>query len=193
MRREMVKPKRSKRTERTAGSPEELVDALAQAAFVTMAVLNKIGADNDLSLTQLRVCGILRDRRPRMAALADYLGLEKSTMTGLVDRAEKRGLMARAPSADDGPRRRRVPDQRGNEARRKPPCAVAGGAVAAHAAAEPRRSAPSPSVCSCVCSTPRRTDLGNHQGLRDARGRGSVSTELSDANGDRLAAARAAC
>jgi DNA-binding MarR family transcriptional regulator len=102
MRGEMVKPKPSKRAERSAGSPEELVDVLAQAAFATMAVLNKIGADNDLSLTQLRACGILRDRRPRMAALADYLGLEKSTMTGLVDRAEKRGLMARAPSADDG-------------------------------------------------------------------------------------------
>lgn len=67
-----------------------------------MAVLNKIGAENELSLTQLRVLGILRDRRPRMAALADYLGLEKSTMTGLVDRAEKRGLLARAPSAEDG-------------------------------------------------------------------------------------------
>jgi DNA-binding MarR family transcriptional regulator len=37
-----------------------------------------------------------------MVELAGYLGLEKSTMTGLVDRAEKRGLMARAPSAEDG-------------------------------------------------------------------------------------------
>ena len=79
-----------------------LVDALVQGAFVTMAVLNKVGADNDLSLTQLRVLAILRDRRLRMTALADYLGLEKSTMTGLVDRAEKRGLLARAPNASDG-------------------------------------------------------------------------------------------
>ena len=79
-----------------------LVDALAQAAFMTMAVLNKVGADNDLSLTQLRVLAILRDRRLRMTALADYLGLEKSTMTGLVDRAEKRGLLQRAPNASDG-------------------------------------------------------------------------------------------
>jgi hypothetical protein len=38
----------------------------------------------------------LRDRRLKMTALADYLGLEKSTMTGLVDRAEKRGLLERA-------------------------------------------------------------------------------------------------
>ena len=81
---------------------DDLVDALVQAAFVTMAVLNKVGADNDLSLTQLRVLAILRDRRLRMTALADHLGLEKSTMTGLVDRAEKRGLLARAPNASDG-------------------------------------------------------------------------------------------
>ena len=79
-----------------------LVDALVQAAFTVMAVLNKVGADHDLSLTQLRVLAILRDRRLRMTALADYLGLEKSTMTGLVDRAEKRGLLQRAPNAGDG-------------------------------------------------------------------------------------------
>ena len=57
---------------------------------------------HDLSLTQMRVLGILRDRRLRMAELADYLGLEKSTMSGLVERAEQRGLVAREKSADDG-------------------------------------------------------------------------------------------
>jgi DNA-binding MarR family transcriptional regulator len=67
-----------------------------------MAVLNKVGADNDLSLTQLRVLAILRDRRARMSVLADHLGLEKSTMSGLVDRAEKRGLLVREPSTTDG-------------------------------------------------------------------------------------------
>lgn len=85
-----------------AGERDGLVDGLVQSAFVTMAALNKIGADNDLSLTQIRVFAILRDRRLTMTALAAYLGLEKSTMTGLVDRAEKRGLLARAPNADDG-------------------------------------------------------------------------------------------
>jgi DNA-binding MarR family transcriptional regulator len=79
-----------------------LIDALAQTAFTIMAVLNKVGAENDLSLTQLRVLGILRDRRLRITELAAYLGLEKSTITGLVDRAEKRGLLARAPSETDG-------------------------------------------------------------------------------------------
>jgi len=85
-----------------AAGQDGLVDALAQAAFMTMAVLTRVAADNELSLTQLRVLAILRDRRLRMTALAGYLGLEKSTMTGLVDRAERRGLLRRAPSVSDG-------------------------------------------------------------------------------------------
>ena len=79
-----------------------LVDALAQSAFVVMGALTRIAAEHDVSLTQMRVLGILRDRRPRMAELADFLGLEKSTMSGLVDRAEQRGLVARGKNADDG-------------------------------------------------------------------------------------------
>ncbi|WP_433219465.1 MarR family winged helix-turn-helix transcriptional regulator [Dactylosporangium sp. CS-047395] len=86
----------------TNGVDAELIDALAQTAFTVMAALNKVGAEHDLSLTQLRVLGILQDRRLRITELAEYLGLEKSTMTGLVDRAEKRGLLGRAPSATDG-------------------------------------------------------------------------------------------
>ncbi|MBC6463768.1 MarR family transcriptional regulator [Actinomadura sp. HBU206391] len=81
---------------------EALVDALAQSAFVVMGVLTRIGAEHELSLTQLRVFGILRDRRPRMAELADFLGLDKSTISGLVDRAEQRGLLERGKNADDG-------------------------------------------------------------------------------------------
>jgi DNA-binding MarR family transcriptional regulator len=79
-----------------------LVDALVQTSFVTMAVLSKVAAEHDLSLTQLRVLAILRDRRVRMTRLANYLGLEKSTMTGLVDRAAKRGLLERGPNPHDG-------------------------------------------------------------------------------------------
>lgn len=79
-----------------------LVDMLAQSAFVTMGALTRLAAENDLSLTQLRVLAILRDRRLRMSDLIDYLGLEKSTITGLVARAEKRGLVGRAPNGADG-------------------------------------------------------------------------------------------
>ncbi|MEG8034219.1 MarR family transcriptional regulator [Sphingomonas sp. LR61] len=70
---------------------EQLVDALGEAAFRTMGPLTGLAADAGLSLTQLRVLAILRDRRLRIGDLAQYLGLEKSTMTGLVARAEKKG------------------------------------------------------------------------------------------------------
>ena len=81
---------------------QELISALVRASFATTAVLSRVAAEHDLSLTQLRVLAILRDRRVRMSELADYLGLDKSTISGLVDRAEKRGLLQRVPSPGDG-------------------------------------------------------------------------------------------
>jgi len=81
---------------------QDLISALVRASFATTAVLSRVAAEYDLSLTQLRVLAILRDRRVRMSELADYLGLDKSTISGLVDRAEKRGLLQRAPNPADG-------------------------------------------------------------------------------------------
>ena len=88
--------------EQAAASQQELVDALVMTSFATMAVLNRIAAEHDLSLTQLRVLAILRDRRVKMSELTNFLGLDKSTVSGLVDRAEKRGLLQRAPNPRDG-------------------------------------------------------------------------------------------
>jgi DNA-binding MarR family transcriptional regulator len=79
-----------------------LIDALVRNTFQVTAVLTRISAENDLSLTQLRVLGILRDRRLRVTELAAYLGLDKSTMSGLIDRAERRGLLARGKNPYDG-------------------------------------------------------------------------------------------
>src|SRR6202050_456702 len=88
--------------EQAAASQQELGDALVMTSFATMAALNRVAAEHDLSLTQLRVLAILRDRRVRMSELADYLGLDKSTISGLVDRAEKRGLLQREANPADG-------------------------------------------------------------------------------------------
>jgi DNA-binding MarR family transcriptional regulator len=45
---------------------------------------------------------ILATTGPRgMTELAGLLGVEKAALTGLADRAERRGLLARAPSATD--------------------------------------------------------------------------------------------
>jgi DNA-binding MarR family transcriptional regulator len=81
---------------------DELMDGLVQTSFAVMAILNRVAAVNDLSTTQVRVLGILRDREPRMAELAQHLGLDRSTITGLVDRAASRGLVRRVASPDDG-------------------------------------------------------------------------------------------
>jgi len=79
----------------------DLVDALFQLSFLLQARLSRIAAEHDLSVVQVRLLGILRDREPGMLELARYLGLEKSSLSGLVDRAEERGLVERIPSADD--------------------------------------------------------------------------------------------
>jgi MarR family transcriptional regulator, lower aerobic nicotinate degradation pathway regulator len=81
---------------------DELRDGLVQASFAVIAVLSRVAAEQDLSLTQLRVLGILRDREPTMAELATYLGLERSTVSGLIDRAVQRGLVQKATDSADG-------------------------------------------------------------------------------------------
>jgi len=79
-----------------------LVDGLAQLAFTVQGALGRIVATNDLSIVQVRLLGILRDRRPTIKELAEFLRLDKSSVTGLVDRAEDRGLVRRVPSNVDG-------------------------------------------------------------------------------------------
>jgi DNA-binding MarR family transcriptional regulator len=77
------------------------MDGLFQLSFLLQSRLARIAAEHDLSLIQVRLLGILRDREPEMLALARHLELEKSSLSGLVDRAEKRGLVERRPSHDD--------------------------------------------------------------------------------------------
>jgi len=93
-------------TTRTGGASrarEQLspVDAMAQLSFVIQGMLERRAAERDLSVIQTRLLGILRDRTPTMNELARFLGLDKSSVTGLVDRAERRGLVARVPSTTD--------------------------------------------------------------------------------------------
>ncbi|GIF20714.1 DNA-binding MarR family transcriptional regulator [Actinoplanes tereljensis] len=77
------------------------VDGLAQLSFLIQGALERRAAEHDLSLIQTRLLGVLRDRRPTMQELAKLLGLDKSSVTGLIDRAERRGLVTRVPSPTD--------------------------------------------------------------------------------------------
>ena len=71
-------------------------------SFGVIAVLTRVAADHDLSLTQLRMLGVLRNREPTMAELAAYMGLERSTVSGLIGRAVQRGLVEKKADSVDG-------------------------------------------------------------------------------------------
>lgn len=79
----------------------ELIDALGAVAFEVMGALTKLAALHDLSLTQVRMLGLLRDRELTISELAGALGLDRSSVSGLVERTEKRGLIQRQPNPAD--------------------------------------------------------------------------------------------
>ncbi len=85
------------------GQPGTLspVDGLAQLSFLIQGLLEHRAREHDLSVISTRLLGILRDRRPTMNELARFLDLDKSSVTGLVDRAERRGLVQRVGSTTD--------------------------------------------------------------------------------------------
>lgn len=76
-------------------------DALAQLSFLVLARIEARSASNGLSVVQSRMLGILRDRTPLISELGARLGLDKSSISGLVDRAARRGLVERVPSTQD--------------------------------------------------------------------------------------------
>ena len=77
------------------------MDALAQLSFLIHGTLSEVAGEHDLSVIQTRLLGVLRDREPTMQELGRFLGLDKSSISGLVDRAERRGLVRRIPSVED--------------------------------------------------------------------------------------------
>jgi DNA-binding MarR family transcriptional regulator len=86
----------------TAPAGLGLVDGLVQLSFLIQEILSQAAVRHDLSVAQLRLLGVLRDREPGMQELARYLKLDKSSVTGLIDRAERRGLVRRTAHPQDG-------------------------------------------------------------------------------------------
>lgn len=90
--------------ETNPGTPgdTEALDGLVQLSFAVQEILQRAATTHDLSLRQLRLLGIVRERRPTMAALAAHLGLDRSSVSGLIDRAERREPLRRSAAAHDG-------------------------------------------------------------------------------------------
>jgi DNA-binding MarR family transcriptional regulator len=82
----------------------DVVDALAQLSWHVQFLIGAAATAEGISSSQLRLLGILRDREPEMLELARFLHLDKSSVSGLVGRAEVRGLVERVPLASDGRR-----------------------------------------------------------------------------------------
>ena len=93
----------------TAGEPfpghEPRVDAggLFQLSCLVQGTYARISERHDLTPMQSRLLCVLADGPRGMAELARCFGVEKAALTGLVDRAERRGLAKR--SAVPGDRR----------------------------------------------------------------------------------------
>jgi DNA-binding MarR family transcriptional regulator len=87
---------------RATSSVLGIVDSMAQLSFAVHGFIERRASEHGLSISQMRLLGVLRDRTPTMNELAGLLELDKSSVTGLVDRAELRGLVRRVPSKTDG-------------------------------------------------------------------------------------------
>jgi DNA-binding MarR family transcriptional regulator len=87
-----------------AEEADELVEAVlgASRALVAVAARSLVHVAEDVTLAQYRVLVELAARGPqRVAELADALGVDPSTMTRMVDRLVRKGLVSRRrPSAD---------------------------------------------------------------------------------------------
>lgn len=84
-----------------APSTRELIGALARASLAVQHALERSAAAHAISPAQARLLDALRDRAPTINELAELLGLDKSSTSGLVDRAQRRGLVRRVPSQLD--------------------------------------------------------------------------------------------
>lgn len=74
---------------------------LIRLAFLVDAVYAEVGHACDLTPTQAQMLCLLRGGPTGMAELGRVLRVERSSLTGLVDRAERSGLVERQPDPDD--------------------------------------------------------------------------------------------
>lgn len=74
---------------------------LVQLSGLVQAVFTRVAERHDLPPVQARMLCVLAEGSRGMADLARGFGVEKAALTGLVDRAERRGLAERSPVPDD--------------------------------------------------------------------------------------------
>lgn len=77
------------------------VSGLVRLSFLVQALYAEAGRECGLTTPQAQLLCVLQDGPHGMAALSSVVRLERSSLTGLVDRAEQRGLVERRPDPAD--------------------------------------------------------------------------------------------
>jgi len=83
------------------GADVDVADGLVQLTTLVQAIYARVAERHDLTPVQARLLSVLLDGPRGMAELAHCFGVEKAALTGLMDRAERRGLARRSPVPGD--------------------------------------------------------------------------------------------
>ncbi|WP_217711656.1 MarR family winged helix-turn-helix transcriptional regulator [Actinomadura sp. NAK00032] len=78
-----------------------MADALVRLSHLVQHVFADVARDHGLTSQHLQLVCMLLDEPLGMTDLSRLMHLERSSMTGLVDRVEKRGLVARVADPAD--------------------------------------------------------------------------------------------
>jgi DNA-binding MarR family transcriptional regulator len=79
----------------------DVSSGLIQLTTLVQAIYARVSERHDLTPVQARLLCVLLDGPRGMAELAGCFGVEKAALTGLMDRAERRGLARRSPVPGD--------------------------------------------------------------------------------------------
>ena len=83
------------------GTDADVAGSLVQLTTLVQAIYARVSERHDLTPVQARLLCVLLDGPRGMAELAQHFGVEKAALTGLMDRAERRGLARRSPVPGD--------------------------------------------------------------------------------------------
>lgn len=85
----------------TEAREHPVADALIRLSALTQSAFTRTAERHGLPAAQARLLCMLATGPRRMSELAGLLGIEKAALTGLADRAERRGLVARTAVPGD--------------------------------------------------------------------------------------------
>jgi len=85
----------------TEAGEHPVADGLIRLSALTQSAFTRTAERHGLPAAQARLLCMLAAGPRRMSELAGLLGIEKAALTGLADRAERRGLVARTSVPGD--------------------------------------------------------------------------------------------